>query len=227
VKVVFAIHQEDVGPGVFAEAARDWEVEEWWPASGDPPPSGFDALIAFGGGMHVDQEDEHPWLVTEKKLLVDLLEREVPLLAVCLGAQLLGEAAGAPARRSTAPEIGWYDVELTREGREDPVMGPLAPAFIAFEWHSYECPLPPGAVPLAGSEMCLQAFRIGDRAWAIQFHAEVSAADAESWIRHYSVDPDAVRIGIDPKRLWAESKPRLAAWNELGRGLATRFLAAL
>jgi GMP synthase (glutamine-hydrolysing) len=151
----------------------------------------------------------------------------VPLFAVCLGAQLLSEAAAAPPRRSSAPEIGWYEVELTRQGRDDPVMGPLAPAFTAFEWHSYECPLPAGAVPLAGSEMCLQAFRLGERAWAIQFHAEVSSADARSWIRDYDTDPDAVAAGIDPGKLWSESEPRLPAWNDLGKGLATRFLKAL
>jgi hypothetical protein len=102
-------------------------------------------------------------------------------------------------------------------------MGPLAPEFEAFGWHSYECPLPPGAVPLAGSETCLQAFRVGPSAWGIQFHAEVSRADAEHWIRHYDNDPDAIAAGIDPTALLAESDPKLDAWNQLGRDMATRF----
>ena len=165
-------------------------------------------------------------MVPEKALLADLLAREVPLFGVCLGAQILAEAAGVTTRRSTVPEIGWYEVELTPEGRDDPVLGPLAPSFEAFGWHSYECPLPPDAVALAGSETCLQAFRIGDRAWGIQFHAEVSKADAESWIRHYDTDPDAITAGIDPDELMSESTPKLEAWNDLGREMATRFLAA-
>ena len=177
--------------------------------------------------MHAHQEDEYPWLAAEKRVLAELLERNVPIFGVCLGAQLLAEAAGVPSRRSTVPEIGWYEVELTAAGRDDPVMGPLAPSFDAFGWHSYECPLPPGAVALAGSETCLQAFRIGELAWGIQFHAEVAAVDAESWIRHFSTDPDAVAAGIDPVALWSETAPKLAAWNQLGRDLATRFAQAV
>jgi GMP synthase (glutamine-hydrolysing) len=226
------VHQPDAGPGVFAVAMRAGGAElDTWPIadSPEPPadPAGYDAVLTFGGAMHVDQEEEHPWLAAEKGLLFDLLDRGVPLFGVCLGAQLLGEAAGVPARRSTVPEIGWYEVELTAAGREDPVIGPLAPSFEAFGWHSYECPLPPNAVPLAGSETCLQAFRIGTNAWGIQFHAEVSTADAEDWIRHYDTDPDAVEAGIDPEALWAESEPRLESWNALGASLATRFLEAI
>ncbi|HEX6117652.1 MAG TPA: type 1 glutamine amidotransferase [Solirubrobacterales bacterium] len=210
--------------------AAGGELDTWSiSADADPPadPAGYDAVLTYGGAMHADQEDEHPWLAAEKRLLADLLERGVPLFGVCLGAQLLGEAAGVPARRSTVPEIGWFEVEVTAAGRRDPVMGPLAPSFEAFGWHSYECPLPPGAVPLAGSETCLQAFRIGATAWGIQFHAEVSAADAESWIRHYDTDPDAVAAGIDPQTLWSETRPRLERWNRLGRDIASRFLATL
>jgi GMP synthase-like glutamine amidotransferase len=223
------VHQPDAGPGVFATAIRDagCELDTWNIATDAGPPAdpaSYDAVLSFGGAMHVDQEDEHPWLAREKSLLAGLIERGTPLFGVCLGAQLLAEAAGVRARRSTVPEIGWFEVELTAAGRDDPVMGHLAPAFTAFGWHSYECPLPPGAVPLAGSETCLQAFRIGDRAWGIQFHAEVSTQDAESWIRHYDTDPDAVAAGIDPAELWAESEPRLPAWNDLGRSLATRFI---
>ena len=223
------VHQRDAGPGVFGEGVRDagWHLDEWHIAEEAGPPGdphGYDAVLVFGGAMHVDQEGEHPWLVDEKRLIARLLEADRPLFGVCLGAQLLGEAAGSPARRSTVPEIGWFGVSITDTGSTDPVLGPLAPEFEAFGWHSYEVPLPPGAVPLAGSETCLQAFRLGDRAWGIQFHAEVSAADAEYWIRNYDTDPDAVAAGIDPEALWSETEPRLERWNSLGRTLATRFL---
>jgi GMP synthase-like glutamine amidotransferase len=81
-------------------------------------------------------------------------------------------------------------------------------------------------VVLARSPVCAQAFRVGDAAWGIQFHAEVSRADALDWITEYHVDPDAVRIGIEPARMRAETEPRMEAWNELGRGLCSRFVAA-
>jgi hypothetical protein len=86
---------------------------------------------------------------------------------------------------------------------------------------------PPGATVLARSAHALQAFRLKDRpAWGIQFHAEVSDADAAHWIEHYEVDPDAVAMGLDPETLARQTEARMPAWHELGRGLFDRFLAA-
>jgi GMP synthase (glutamine-hydrolysing) len=146
---------------------------------------------------------------------------------VCLGAQLLAETAGGEAVRASEPEIGWFDVEVTPEGAVDPLLASLAPSFEAFEWHSYECRLPEDAVVLARTPLCVQAFRVGPSAWAIQFHAEVSAADALHWIDDYKADEDAVRIGIDPAALRAETEPRIEAFNQLGRDLCGRWLAAI
>jgi GMP synthase (glutamine-hydrolysing) len=228
VRALAIVHQDDAGPGVFAEALaeRGVELDRWSPSkpsSPAPPLDGYDAVLTFGGAMHVDQEDRHPWLRDEKSLLAELLARRVPLLGVCLGAQLVAEAAGAPGRRAATPEIGWRSVEVTPEGAGDPVLGPLAPGFLAFQWHSYEFPLPPGAVALARSDVCLQACRIGEVAWAIQFHAEVSPDDVEAWIADYRADDDAVRIDLDPEALRSETRAAIASWNELGRGLCARF----
>jgi GMP synthase (glutamine-hydrolysing) len=165
-----------------------------------------------------------PWLADEKALLAELLARGVPLLGVCLGAQLLAEAAGAPARRAREPEIGWYAVEASAAARADPLLAPLAAGFEALEWHSYEAPLPPGAVTLASTPVCLQAYRIGETAWGIQFHAEVTPQDFEAWLDDYRSDPDAVRVGLDAAALRSRTRAQMGAWNELGRGLCERFL---
>jgi GMP synthase-like glutamine amidotransferase len=224
-------HQEDAGPGVFADVlrARGVEHDVWLPPAADAPPhdpAGYDAVMVFGGAMDVDQEHRHPWLTPEKVLLRELVEREVPVLGVCLGSQLLAEAAGGTARRAPRPEIGWHRVEVTDEGSRDPLLAPLAPAFEAFQWHSYEFTPPPGATPLARSEVCLQAFRRGN-AVGIQFHAEVTRTDAETWIDDYRADEDAVRIGLDPDALRRATAGSIAAWNDLGRALCGRFLDAV
>jgi GMP synthase (glutamine-hydrolysing) len=224
-------HQRDAGPGVFAEAveAGGHSLDVWHLAETDEPPAdplGYDAVLTFGGAMHADQEDGHRWLAEEKALLRELLAVDMPVLAVCLGCQLLAEAAGGTAARASEPEIGWFEVEVTDDGATDPVLGPLAPSFHAFEWHSYECRLPDEAVVLARTPVCVQAFRVG-RGWGIQFHAEVSAADARHWIDDYKADEDAVRIGIDPAALRAETEPRIEAFNQLGRDLCGRWLAAI
>jgi GMP synthase (glutamine-hydrolysing) len=225
------VHQRDAGPGVFADAirSRGAELDSWLRAETDAPPrkpDDYDAVLVFGGAMHADQANRHPWLREEKALLSDLLERGVPLLGVCLGAQLIAEAGGAPPHPARQPEIGWHEVGLTEEGRSDPLLGPLAPRFPAFQWHSYEFPLPPGATALAHSAVCLQAYRIGDSAWGIQFHAEVTRADAEAWIDDFRADEDAVRIGLNPDELRQRTRKAIDEWNALGRGLCGRFLAA-
>jgi GMP synthase (glutamine-hydrolysing) len=226
------VHQRDAGPGVFADAIRSrgdqldcWHRDEDASPPGDP--AAYDAVLVFGGAMHADHDDRHPWLRDEKALLRDLLEDGVPLLGVCLGAQLLAEAAGTPPRRAGRPEIGWSEVEVTPEGASDPLVGPLAPRFEAFQWHSYEFLLPDGATPLARSEVCLQGFRVGEHTWGIQFHAELSAGDAAAWIDDYQSDEDAVRIGLDPARLRAQTDRAIGAWNALGRDLCGRFLGAV
>lgn len=228
-RVLAVSQQDDAGPGVFAEAITGGghELTVWEPARLPEPaedPLGFDATIVLGGAMNVDQVGEHPWLGGELEVIRSLLAARRPVLGVCLGSQLLATAAGGGARRASEPEIGWFDVELTHDGAADPLMGPLAPSFEALQWHSYECVLPPGAVELARSPVCPQAFRLQGPAWGIQFHPETSRADALHWIDDSDSDPDAVRIGIDPERFRAATEPRLAAWNELGREFCRRFL---
>jgi GMP synthase-like glutamine amidotransferase len=230
-RVLAISHQRDAGPGVFAEAAAaaaGTTLEEWYADESPEPPSdplSYDAVMTFGGSMHADQVDRHPWLAAEKDLLRELLRRGTPVLGVCLGSQLLAEAAGGQAVRASEPEIGWFEIAVNDDGAADPVLGPLAPRFEGFEWHSYECRLPDDATILASTPVCVQAYRIGERAWGIQFHAEVTAADAARWIDEYQVDEDAVRIGVDPARLGPETEAKIEAWNQLGRELCARWIA--
>jgi GMP synthase (glutamine-hydrolysing) len=229
-RALAVVHQADAGPGVFADEMRERgvELEEWMLSErGTGPPreiAEYDAVLTFGGAMHADQEDRHPWLRFEKDFLAAMLDDGMPLLAVCLGTQVLADAAGGEARRAGKPEIGWFEIEVTDEGASDPVIGPLAPSFTGFQWHSYEALPPDGAAILARTPVCPQAYRIGERAWGIQFHAEVTAPDVDKWIDDYRSDEDAVRIGVDPEALRAETDEKIAEWNRVGRELCGRFL---
>ncbi len=191
----------------------------------EPPrdPGAYGAAMVFGGSMNVGDTVHHPWLEAEKRILAELVEARTPLLGMCLGCQLVAEAAGGDVARASEPEIGWSGVELTPEGREDRLLGSLPGEFDAFQWHSYACSPPPGSTVLATSPVCLQAFRT-EAAWGIQFHAEVSAGDAERWIDDYRSDEDAVAIGLDQEALRRETASRIDAWNGLGRALCGRFL---
>jgi GMP synthase (glutamine-hydrolysing) len=218
VRVLSVVHEADAGSGVFGE------FPTWVPSAG-PPPQDFDALMIFGGSMHVDQNDEHRWLDPEKQFIREVLDSGVPILGVCLGSQLLAEAAGASPHRAPEPEIGWYEIEITDAGAADPVLGPLAPSVELFEWHHYVAPLPPGAVELARTPHCVQAFRIeGKPAWGLQFHAEVTRESLWGWLDGWG-NSEAVQTDLDPERIRSESELRIEEQNEVGRGIAARFLA--
>jgi GMP synthase (glutamine-hydrolysing) len=229
VRVLTFVHHPNAAAGVFADPARvsGHELVGWLPHEASPPElDGFGAAIVFGGAMQVDQEDAHPWLRHEKQLLRGLIERGTPVLGICFGSQLVAEVAGAVVRRAPRAEIGWHQIELTPEGRDDPLLGFLPERFESFQWHYYEWLLPPGATELARSDQSLQAFRLDGRpVWGLQFHPEVAHADLDSWFDTWSDDPDALASGLDPVAIRTESATKIGAWNDLGREVAARFLA--
>jgi GMP synthase-like glutamine amidotransferase len=228
VRVLSIVHEHDAGPGVFADEARKRgeEMVEWMPARQPPPAAeGFEAALVFGGAMHVDQEVGHGWLAVEKRLLRSLLDLGTPALGVCLGAQLLAEVAGGGARRMAQPEIGWTLIELTAQAAADPLLGPLPARFEGFQWHSYAASPPEGAVSLARSDACIQAFSLTTVPWwGIQFHAEATSETIAAWIAGYRSDEDAVHASMDWDRVRLETDERIARWNTRGTEICERFL---
>jgi GMP synthase (glutamine-hydrolysing) len=225
VRVLSIIHQDDAASGVFADAAdeRGDELTEWTISDGPGPPAppeSYDAVLVFGGAMHVDQEHRHPWLRDEDALLRRLLDRRIPVLGVCLGAQLVAKALRARVGALASPQIGWFDVAQTLEAADDPVFAELPRRFTSFQWHSYAFDLPANAVPLARDPVCLQAYRAGESAWGIQFHAEVTKESVDDWFR--SSKPSDV--SLDVAALRQETEEKIAGWNEFGKRLCGRFL---
>jgi GMP synthase-like glutamine amidotransferase len=230
-RILSVLHPGGGHSGMLRECARaaGHELVEWTPGLGDPIPSrreAFDALAVFGGGMNVHEAARLPWLQGEIELVRDALADGQPLIGVCLGGQIAAAAAGAEVRRAAEPEIGWFDVELTEAGAADPVLGRLPERFCAYEWHSYAFDLPARAVELARSAVCTQAYRLGDRAWAVQFHPEVTPDIVRAWSEDYASDPDAVQQGFDPAAALAVAERRLPGWMEIGRALFDGFLEA-
>jgi GMP synthase (glutamine-hydrolysing) len=227
-RVLAVVHHKNAAAGVFADPAlaAGHELVEWLaPEQSPPADDGFGAVMVFGGAMNVDEEDAHPWLRDEKRFLRELLEGGTPMLGVCLGSQLVADAAGGEVRPAARPEIGWHEIELTPEGAADPLLGMLPERFDSFQYHHYEWLTPPGGVTLARSALAQQAFRLGDRlVWGLQFHPEVTEPDLGSWLDDWPNDPGAVATGLDPEAIRTESAGKIGAWNDTGRALAERFL---
>ncbi len=157
----------------------------WDAYAADDPPArldAFDALIVLGGAMNPDEDATYPWLGRVRDALREAVDLGLPVLGICLGAQLLAQALGGEAPAGER-ELGWHGVELEPAAADDPLFADVPTPFTTLHWHRYSCEPPAGAVPLARTWSALQAFRIGERSWGVQFHGEVGGELAELWAR--------------------------------------------
>ena len=184
-------------------------------------------LVVLGGPMNVDEVDRYPWLRSETAWLQAAVAREVPVLGICLGAQLLAKSLGARVYPSGVKEIGWYEIELTPEAADDPLFAGMDPRQMAFQWHGDTFDLPPGAVHLARSDSCRQqAFRYGRSAYGLQFHAEMTATLIEDWLDDAENRRELTALdSIDPEEIRARTPELLPRMEALGRHVIPRFVA--
>lgn len=174
-------------------------------------------LVVMGGPMGVHDEYAQAWLAPERELICRAVGHDLPVLGVCLGAQQLATALGAEVATGPDGEVGAGQVELTAAGRLDPVFGPeysgLSGTTVpCFHWHQDTFTLPDGAVHLAATRRYPhQAFRVGSRAYGLQFHVEVDAELAEGW---RSFLPDGVTL----------SAAEVTRIEDTGRRLLQRFV---
>lgn len=173
-------HVAAEGPGLIGEALRDrgLQMRSIHLHENDPVPrslEGAAGIVVMGGPMGVYETGRYPFLAAEIELLREAVRRELPVLGICLGSQLLAAALGARVYPSGFQEIGWEPVRLTEAAAADPLCRELPPEFPAFHWHGDLFELPAGAVALASSELTsIQAFRAGRLAYGVLFHLEVT-----------------------------------------------------
>jgi GMP synthase-like glutamine amidotransferase len=141
----------------------------------------FDIVVGLGGAMNADQVDEYPYLIEAREVLRTAVEREITTLGICLSAQVLARAFDAPVVRMLRPEIGLIPIDVREP--DDPLLAGLGERFVSVQFHEDSFALPAGARLLAVSEACPnQVARLRPRAWAVQFHPEVSPATFAAWI---------------------------------------------
>ena len=218
-RILAVIHSNDAGPELFEEVIEDegHELVVWDIRTHGAPPREVDAAIVFGGDQNVGEEVQHPWLHEEYDALRGWVADGTPVLGVCLGAQTLAHAFGGQVQRADETLAGFYETELTEEGLADPVLGVLPQRFEAFNANGYTFSVPPGATQLARGPVP-QAFRLGEHAWAVQFHPEIRRDHVLKWFEDDSTPrtPDEIAAELDEK---------LPKWQELGARVCRAFLA--
>lgn len=195
----------------------------WFAGGPAPAADDIDALVVMGGPMNVDEEQLHPWLAAEKKLIRAVIDAGKPVLGICLGAQLIARALGAGVTRNAHTEIGWFDVSLDAAARDARLFAGFPDSFSAFHWHGDTFAIPAAARLLMRNQACAhQAFHYGERVLGLQFHLEVTAANARAMYAverpapsRYVQDPDAAMNDLD----------RFAASNRLMVRLLDNWLA--
>jgi GMP synthase (glutamine-hydrolysing) len=221
-------------PGVYEDILRERghailraELDEGDPL---PAPRRFDAVLAMGGPMSVNDDEDLPWLTDEKRLIADAVRSGVPFWGVCLGAQLLAASLDAKVYPGAMPEVGLTSVTLTPEAASDPVFSELPRELLTLQWHGDTFDLPDGSVLLAGSELYPnQAFRWGSNAYGVQFHLEVSVDMATDWAGVPSYEEYLTRVqgpGAFP-RLVTELEGAGEGLRSHGREMFTRWLDAI
>lgn len=204
-------------------AALAWQYVRVF--DGHPLPAdmkGAGGLIVMGGPEAVYQLDRYPYLRAEMALIESALKAGRPVLGVCLGSQLLAAALGADVRRAAHKEIGWYPVRLRAEAKDDRLLRGLPAEFVACHWHSDIFDLPAGAVALASSELTeLQAFRHGDNAWGLLFHAEMTERVVAALVGEFG--EGLKRVGIDGDEILASAPRHLAGLGKIAETIFGRW----
>ncbi len=187
-------HTKSEGPGTIADffsGRYDLLTIKLWDK--DPLPAALDniaAVAAMGGPMNVYEEEKYPFLKAENEFIKEVVASGIPYLGVCLGAQLLAKACGAKVKKNSVKEIGWSEVLVTPEGRQDNVFSLLPAKFTVFQWHEDTFEIPKNSSRLAFSGDCdNQAFVAGEKAYGLQFHVEATENMVKEW---FGKENDAV-----------------------------------
>jgi GMP synthase-like glutamine amidotransferase len=186
-QILIVTHDSQEGPGTletFLESAgidiQMIRLHEGDSLPGDPRSA--DAVVSMGGPMSVHDEEHYPFLRSEKYFLMQAIEANVPVLGICLGAQLIANACHAAVLKAQENELGWYKVSITDEGKRDILFQGLSDMLFVFQWHEDVFEIPEGATLLATSPVCPnQAFRYRN-AYGLQFHVEVTKDMLSQWL---------------------------------------------
>ena len=185
----------------------------------------LDGLIVMGGPMNVDEIEKYPFLLPEVQLIEKVMFEGKPVLGICLGAQLMAKALGQKIVPNHKKEVGWHPVLMAPAAKNDPLFKNFPPSLVVLHWHGDTFDIPKGAVHLARTPDCSsQAFRWGEKSYALQFHFEVTPAMLKGWCEAESEQAFICAAGEDPKKIIAATPLANAALEQHARGFFSSYL---
>jgi len=219
---------ETFGVALPAMEAAGVPVVVWEALDGEPRPSldGIAGVVLFGSSYNVEHADEQPFIKDARELTLEAIEREVPYLGVCFGAQLLAWSLDAAVKKAPAREVGFEPIRLTAAASSDALLSHLADGDMEFQWHmdTFELPLD-ATLLVSGDRVANQAYRVGDRTWGVQFHFELVRDEMEQWLDTFEREdgPLETSWGKSADTIRAEADRYLAAHERRGAEVFTRF----
>jgi GMP synthase-like glutamine amidotransferase len=214
-----------IGPRAVTDAGADLVM--WDAIAGEPRPALDDVagVVVFGSSFNIEHADEQPFIHEMSRLTTEALDREVPYLGICFGAQLLAWTLGSEIRKADDREIGYVAVHPLPAAADDPLLSPIVDGEPLFQWHMDTFELPAGAeLLIKGDRVTNQAYRAGDAVWATQFHFEIDVPEIEMWAREVA-DTLLADWGTTPDELRSEAERHHERHEQLGRELFGRFVA--
>jgi GMP synthase-like glutamine amidotransferase len=186
VKTLIIMHVPWEGPGtlgsfLMSRNAEPTTVELFDNDALPRDPSGFDLIVSMGGPMNVYEDEKHPFLASETLFLKEAMKRGIPMIGICLGAQIIARAAGAAVSKSPNKEVGWGKVSLTEAGRDDALFRGMPQTLDVLQWHEDMFHVPEGGTLLASSEACPNQAFLLRKTLALQFHVEATRPMLEEW----------------------------------------------
>lgn len=218
------------GPGSIDDAVSDSDIEVdlVLAYAGQSIPKTLDddqGLIVMGGPMGVCDDDRYPFLKDEIRLIEVALSSDTPVLGICLGAQLLARAAGARVYSGTEKEIGWYPLSFNDNAQQDRLFQGLPTSVNVFQWHGDTFDVPEGGVNLASSALFPnQLIRVGENAYGLQFHLEVTVEMITQWLSVNSEELEELKGVIDPGEIRAKTSTAMPELKSMGQSVFSRFL---
>ena len=172
-----------IAPSALEHAGAPTTV--WQAVDGAPRPSldGIAGVVLFGSSYNVEHAAEQRFIADARALTIEAVERGLPYLGICFGAQMLTWSLDAPVGKAPVREVGYEPIRPNDEAEIDPLLGHYADGDHVFQWHMDTFELPDGAVLLAsGDRVGNQAYRIGERSWGVQWHFEIDRPELEQWL---------------------------------------------